>query len=334
MGEGVFGCAINPASYRERVWGVDTISAAASPSKVTVIGGGPGGMEAARVAALKGHEVTLFEARESLGGALALWAKLPGREFYENAVDWWERELDRLGVRVRLGTPATAETVLALVPDAVILATGAEFCRAGRSAHLDRPIPGADKPHVHLPEDILQGGARPTGKVVLLDGEGTHASSGIAEMLAQHGAQVIMISANFSPYSQRIYDSFEADFVVRRLHEAGVTFLASTWVREIGTREVHVIELVGERQSVIADVDAVVLVTGRLPVDGLAAKLEGKVRQLFTIGDALSVRPLATAAYEGQKFARLIGERDAPKSVGEAYFRADDPSVYPTPADR
>ncbi len=333
MGEGVFGCAINPASYRERVWGVDKFPPAARASKVVVIGGGPGGMEAARVAALKGHDITLFEARESLGGALALWAKLPGREFYENAVAWWERELARLGVQVRRGTPATAETVLTLAPDAVIVATGAEFCRAGRSAHLDQPIPGAGKPHVHSPEDILHRGVRPTGKVVLLDGEGTHASSGIAEMLARGAAEVIMLSANFAPYSQRIHDSFEADFVVRRLHEAGVTFMATTWVREIGTRDVQVVDLVSERQSVIANVDAVVLVTGRVPCDALAGKLEGKVQQLFTIGDALSVRPLATAAYEGQKFARLIGERDAPKSIGEAYFRADDPSVYPAPAD-
>ncbi|MGB8364565.1 MAG: FAD-dependent oxidoreductase [Rhizomicrobium sp.] len=333
MGDGVFGCTINPASYRERVWGVDTFSPAASPSKVVVIGGGPGGMEAARVAALKGHDVTLFEAHESLGGALALWAKLPGREFYENAVDWWARELDRLGVTVRLGEPATVHDVLALAPDAVIVATGATFSRTGRSAFIDQDIRGADGPDVHAAEDILRGGVRPSGKVVLLDGEGTHASSGIAEMLARGGTEVIMLSPNFAPYSQRIYDGFEADFVARRLNEAGVTFMASTWVREIGTREVHVFDVLSERRSVIADVDAVVLVTGRLSADGLAGELEGKVGQLFTIGDALSVRPLATAAYEGQKFARLIGEPDAPKSVGEAYFRSADPSVYPAPAD-
>ena len=76
-----------------------------------------------------------------------------------------------------------------------------------------------------------------------------------------------------------------------------------------------------------------VLATGRQCRDGLAAELEGKVAQLFTVGDALAVRPFATAAYEGQKFARLIGEPDAPRNVGEAYFRPDDPAVYPVPAD-
>jgi 2,4-dienoyl-CoA reductase-like NADH-dependent reductase (Old Yellow Enzyme family) len=333
MADGVFGCAINPASFRERVWGLDTIAPAASPATVVVVGGGPGGMEAARVAALKGHAVTLFEAGERLGGALALWAMLPGREFYEHAVDWWARELARLGVTMRLGRTATARDVLASAPDAVIVATGATFSRTGRSSFIDQDIPGADQPHVYRPEDILRGGVRPAGRIVVLDGEGTHASSGIAEMLARGGAEVNMLSPNFAPYSQRVYDALEADLIARRLSDASVTFTASTWVREIGTRDVHVFDVISERQSVIAGVDAVVLVTGRLSVDGLAGELEGKVGQVFTIGDALSVRPLATAAYEGQKFARLIGEPGAPKSVGEAYFRSDDPSVYPAPAD-
>jgi len=80
-------------------------------------------------------------------------------------------------------------------------------------------------------------------------------------------------------------------------------------------------------------VDAVVLSTGRVPQDQLAHELEDKVAQLFTIGDALAARPLATASYEGQKFARLIGEPDAPTTFSEAYFRADDPAFTPLPAD-
>jgi hypothetical protein len=81
-------------------------------------------------------------------------------------------------------------------------------------------------------------------------------------------------------------------------------------------------------------IDAVVLATGRISIDGIARELEGKAEQLFTIGDALAVRPFATAAFEGQKFARLIGELNAPKSVSEAYFTPDDRSAYPAPADR
>jgi 2,4-dienoyl-CoA reductase-like NADH-dependent reductase (Old Yellow Enzyme family) len=332
MGDGAFGCSINPASYRERLWGADRFAPAAKPSKVVVVGGGPAGLEAARVAALKGHKVTLVEARQRLGGAFALWGELPAFAVYRRAIGWWAAELERLGVAVRLGEAATAASVLALSPDAVIVATGAEFCREGRSGLVDQPIPGAGGAHVLTPEDVLLGGRRPKGRVVLLDGEGTHASSGVAELLARDGAGVIMLSAAHAPYSMRINDTFEGDFVAERLAAAGVDFRPATWARGIGPREVATYAVYGGREAVIAEVDAVVLATGRQCRDGLAAGLEGKVAQLFTIGDALAVRPFATAAYEGQKFARLIGEPGAPRSVGEAYFRPDDPAVFPTPA--
>src|SRR5699024_7620703 len=102
---GVFGCTINPASYRERIWGVDTFDAAMTSSTVVVVGGGPGGLEAARVAARRGHDVTLFDARPQLGGGLELWAQLPGRGFYRHAIDWWRSELVRLGVTVHKENP-------------------------------------------------------------------------------------------------------------------------------------------------------------------------------------------------------------------------------------
>ena len=332
LGDGAQGCAINPASYRERRWGVDSFTPAAKPSKVVVVGGGPAGLEAARVAALRGHEVTLIDARAALGGALKLWAELPGRELYGRSIAWWARELERLGVAVRLGAPATAAGVLALAPDAVILATGARFSRGGRSALLDQEIPGAEGPGVFTPEDILLAGARPAGRVVLLDGEGTHASLGVAELLAAAGCEVRYLTPGFAPYSARVQDAFEAELVVKRLLEVGVRFSPQTWARRIGAGEVVAYQVATGREETL-QADAVVLATGREPVDELAAALEGKVAQLFTVGDALAVRPLATAAYEGQKFARLIGEPDAPRTLAEAYFRNEDLHAYPAPAD-
>jgi dimethylamine/trimethylamine dehydrogenase len=222
--------------------------------------------------------------------------------------------------------------VLALSPDAVIVATGAQFSRAGRSGAFDRPIPGADRPHVHSPEDILLRGVRPSGRVLVVDGEGTHAGSGIAEMLGRAGAEVTMVSQAYAPYSNRVLFAFEGEPVSRRLAEAGVSLRPATWPSAIGERHVTLRDIPSGREFALENVDAVVLVTGRLSLDGLASELEGKVAQLFTVGDALGVRPLATAAYEGQKFARLIGDPGAPRSVAEAWFAADDPAVYPAPA--
>lgn len=331
-GDGAQGCSINPASYRERLWGAASFAPAATPSRVVVVGGGPGGLEAARVAALKGHRVTLFEARAQLGGALALWAKLPGRETVGTAIGWWERELARLGVDVRLGAAVQAGTVLAEAPDAVIVATGARYSRGGRHITRDADLPGHDLPHVYRPEDILVGGAAPSGRVFLINGEGLHASAGLAERLAASGAEVHYVSAGFSPVSPRLVDSFEARFVVQRLKAAGVHFHPTSWPRAIDNGTITLFDLHTDEERV-ERADAVVLVTGREPQDALARELEGKVPQLFTIGDALAARMLASSTYEGQKFARLVGEHDAPATVTEAYFQPDAPEVMPMPAD-
>lgn len=332
-GDGAQGCTINPASYRERLWGRHSFAPAARPSKVVIVGGGPGGLEAARVSALKGHSVTLFETRNRLGGALALWADLPGRETYRQAIGWWAGELARLGVAVRLGAAADAGAVLAERPDAVVVATGARYSPGGRSITLDADIPGHDRAFVYRPEDILLSGARPSGRIMLVDGEGLHASAGIAELLASAGGEVLYVTAGFSPLSPRLVDNFEARFIVQRLKAAGVQFAPTTWVRRIGEGEIGLYDVHTDAERTVNGVDAVVLVTGRVPLDALARDLEGQVPQLFTIGDALAARPLAAATYEGQMFARCIGEPGAPTTVCEAFFRADAPELTPFPAD-
>jgi dimethylglycine catabolism A len=126
--------------------------------------------------------------------------------------------------------------------------------------------------------------------------------------------------------------AFEGAAMARRMAVAGVEFVAAAWPTEIRENSLALRELNGKREWVLEGIDAVVLATGRLSRTGLAEALEGAVGQLFVIGDALSVRPWATATYEGHKFARLIGEPGAPSTSGEAFFASDDPMVYPAPA--
>jgi len=331
--DGAQTCTINPTAWRERYWGAGSLVPAPHRSNVIVVGGGPAGLEAARVSALRGHEVQLFEARSSLGGALALWASLPGREFFLKSIEWWERELKRLGVRIRAGTPATAADLLREKPDAVIVATGAVYSRSGHSNFRDIPIPGHEREFVYCPEEILLGTARPSGRIVMLDVEGMNAGVGVAEVLAGRGADVEFLSPNFSPVSPRVDGTEETRFIMKRLRAARVKISPSSYIKQIGDHEVTVFDVHSEEERVIAGVDAVVLSTGRVSVNDLEKGLDGKVSQLFTVGDAAAARMWAAASYEGHLFARFIGEPNAPKSLADVYFGSDELQLQPIPAE-
>jgi 2,4-dienoyl-CoA reductase-like NADH-dependent reductase (Old Yellow Enzyme family) len=314
-------CTINPSAWRELSWG--TFQPAPRACKVVVAGGGPGGLEAARVAALKGHDVTLFEARDKLGGALGLWATLPGREAFQSSIEWWEREIRKLGVKIHLNTEATAALILHQKPDAVIVATGARYSVGGHSNHRERDIPGYDLDFVYRPEEILLGKARPAGNIIVLDAEGSNTGVGISEILAKQGSKVEYLTPYFSPVSPRVHAALETPLIMERLYSAGVKISATTYIKKIAARAVTAYDVYSEQERVINGVDAVVLSTGRVSLNALEKELDGKVSQLFTIGDALAARMFAAASYEGHKFARYIGEPKAPASIGEVLFSLD-----------
>jgi 2,4-dienoyl-CoA reductase-like NADH-dependent reductase (Old Yellow Enzyme family) len=319
---GAFGCSINPAAGREKVWGLQIAGPTAARTKVAVIGGGPAGMEAARVAAQRGHDVILFEERPHLGGQLRLWSQLIDREIYDTTPEWYAERLDELGVKVLTSTAATAELVLEGAPDAVIIATGSHYVASGAGSIVNAAIPGADRDFVYTPEQILDESVRPTGRVVLLDEEGINTGVGIAELLAEGGAEVIIVTRQFQVAPYLMYD-MHLPFILPRLRNLGVDILTTTHISEINDGEVLIFDILTNQESIIDEVDAVVLVTMRSPVNTLVAELEHKVPQLFVIGDALAPRGLAEATYEGQRFARDVGVTGAPKTMVDALFKPE-----------
>jgi 2,4-dienoyl-CoA reductase-like NADH-dependent reductase (Old Yellow Enzyme family) len=331
MRYGGAGCAINPGTHRERRWGVRTFSSPAELKKVVVVGGGAAGAEAARVAAKRGHEVTLFERDTKLGGQLNLWAALPGRDAVAAATRWYESQLRLLGVSIRTGTEATADLVLAEQPDAVVVATGGRYSKTGASGLIPYPIPGHAADFVYTPEQIIAGGVRPTGKVVVLDHEGINTGAGVAELLALNGAQVEIMTRWMQPV-EYLFNTHEFAYIVPRLKSLGVEYTMTTHIKEIGDHQVVAFDAFTSEERTVTDLAAVVLATMREPIDGLARELDGRVSQLFTVGDALAPRGLMEATFEAHKFARMIGEEDAPATFAEAYFAEASSDVFPRPA--
>lgn len=239
--------------------------------KVMVIGGGPAGMEVARIASDRGHAVTLYERGEQLGGILKVGCVGRGKEQIEEFRRYLANEMERTGVHVRLKTPADTSVVDAEQPDVVIVATGS------RPRTLD--IPGIDLPHVVGAEDALAGNVA-IGQRVLVIGGGMVGLE-VAEHLAGQGKAVRLVE---------IRDSLAADLpplnqpgIVYNTRMAGVVTYVNTYPEEITREGVHVVV---EGHPEFFEADTVVVSVGREPDDTLARSLEGTAPELHVIGDA------------------------------------------------
>jgi len=268
------------------------------------------------VAALRGHTVTLFERRAELGGGVALWGQLPGRESLASLPLWFRGRLDDLLVDVRTGTEANRQLVSDLAPDVVILAAGSRYHPGGANGFAPQPIAGWEQDWVVTPEQVLAGDVGLSGRVVVIDDEGYHAAAGIAEMAAGAGASTELVSRKASAGASL---GLMLSYVVGRLQAVGVTMTPYMYVSQIADHSLTLRSLSGGYERVIDDVDTLVLATMRQPVDHLAAELD-PVPYLYLVGDALAPRGLREATYEGHKFARVIGEPDMPSDVGAALF--------------
>ena len=173
-------CAVNPCANQEAVY---KIVPAETKKKVVVVGGGIGGMEAARVLTLRGHEVTLFEKGDKLGGVFVAAAAFDFKEADKKLIQWFIKQVKDLKIDVRLNTEATPELIAAQKPDAVIIATG--------STARQLPIPGVDADHVIEATDLLLGKKEAGDRVVVVGGGLTGCE--IAYSLAKEGKNVSVL---------------------------------------------------------------------------------------------------------------------------------------------
>lgn len=284
-----FTCLVNPEAGRE--WEL-TLERASPAKRVWIAGGGPAGLEAARVAALRGHDVTLYERGDALGGQLLLASIPPRKQEIAPFVRYLAHQLDRLGVKVELGAELSPSLAADARPDAVVVATG--------SRPLESAIPGADGENAVSAHDVLAGTAQVGGRVLVAGGGQVGCET--AEFLHQQGKEVTLLEMRpeLSPDERSVPRSWR----LRNLARSSLSALTSTRIVEIVDKRV-VVEREGERE-VLGPFDSVVLALGAEPENRLARELAGKVAEIHVIGDAQQPAGALAAIAAGSEVGRRL----------------------------
>jgi 2,4-dienoyl-CoA reductase-like NADH-dependent reductase (Old Yellow Enzyme family) len=297
-----FGCAVNPGAGREETLGDDRIYRASEARRVIVVGGGVAGMEAARTAALRGHQVILYEAMSDLGGKVRFVAsQVPRMSAFADITYWQEAQLRRLGVVIRTDSFVELEELTAESPDVVLLACGSQPRTDGWQRH--RPghvVAGVQKAHVRSSMDTLSVPIQQLGKhAVVLDDIGHFEAAAVAEYLLAHGLFVTWVT-RFGSFMPLMEAALRTGPSYERLHKSG-RFQVRT--RALLDRiEDGTVRLFDERldaESEIVPADSVVLVAYSVPDTGLAAQLSARGIAVRQIGDALSPRYIEGAIRDG-----------------------------------
>ncbi len=282
-------CTLNPAVGKGSDF--SRIGQAKVRKRVLVIGGGPAGMEAARVAALRGHQVALYEKENRLGGALNIASVPPGKEKLDWVMEYYAHELPRLGVELHLGEMVDAGMVRALRPDVVIIATGSE------PAVPD--VPGVDGPNVVVAQTLLAERMRFAGERIAVIGGGMLGLE-TAEYLAVQGNAVTILK-RYKTIGHRLEPLYR-DYLLRKLREEGVEIITEVEVEEITGSGVVVRN--EQRRRKLIPADRVVMARGARPLAKLAQELEDL--HPVVIGDARYPRKLIDAIREGFVAAKAI----------------------------
>ena len=282
-------CSINASVGREKEY---EIRPASKPKKVVIAGGGAAGMEAARMAALRGHEVTLFEKEDEFGGHMREASVPAFKEDIKPLIEWLSTQVKKLRVKVELGKEATPEIIAEMKPDVVIVATG--------STPLIPKIPGIEKRVVAIATDVLLAKAEVGDKVVVAGGGLVGCETSL--FLAKKGKQVTIVE--MLPDIAIDVEMISKFTLMGLLAEKGVKWVTNTKIEEITDEGVITFDKSLRRQTIKAD--TVVLAMGFKSNKKLHKALEGKVPELYAIGDCVEPRKIIHAIHEGSFIARQI----------------------------
>ena len=306
-------CTQNPTMGEEwrRGWHPERIRGRRSEAKVLVVGAGPAGLEAAHWLGKRGYEVVLAEATDELGGRVTREARLPGLAAWIRVVDYRRAQLRRLAnVETAFESPLDADEIRSYGFDHVAVATGSRWRADGVGRWHPRPIELDPGMQVLTPDDVMAG-VEPHGeRVVVFDDDHYYMGGVLAEVLAASGRSVTLVTPE-ARVSQWTEATMEQHRIQRRVLEAGVRVMTTTTLVGAGVDGARVACIYTEREQEL-DCDALLLVTARLPEDGLVAELEADHGPTVrAVGDALSPGTIAAAVWDGRRYAEELDDPDA-----------------------
>ncbi|MBI3969208.1 MAG: FAD-dependent oxidoreductase [Chloroflexi bacterium] len=287
-------CLMNPTAGNEQEWGDGTLTPTEAPKRVLVIGGGPAGLETARVAALRGHAVTLWERQPEVGGQVNLSDRIPARGEFTYARTYFEQQCRKLGVQIECGLEATPERVKELSPDAVVVATGATPKRF--------QVPGA--PHVFTIWEALESPDRLGNHVAFLEADGNWQSVATAEYLADIGKKVTVVTAQAS-VGWRI-TTYSLLAVRPRFREKKIKILPIHAIKALDGTTLVLEDLSTGETERLEGVNSIVASIGGVVEDRLYKRLRGQVPELHQVGDCVAPRTALEAILEGHATGRAL----------------------------
>ena len=317
MQENPVRCVQNPAAGRELA--IEAARPSLRRLHVAVVGGGPAGLAASEALARRGHRVSLFEREAELGGLINLAARQPHHAEIGDAIRYLATQVRKLGVEVHLGTAVTAERVVALGADAIVIATGSRPYIPGRDApdgtsppiatsglwaSMGGLVAGLQQENVISVDEVMRGRPVPGRKVLLLDRNGHWESCGTAEFLMERGHEVHLITP-LGAAGVDLEPSNAALFYQRVRRRDGMRIGIHLDLKSIAGRKVILVDVHSGEEEAVEEVDAVVLSIGRRSNDALYRALpQGKT--VHRIGDCLAPRFLQHAIVEGDAVGRAL----------------------------